>query len=132
MLRSADRVQAASADGQLFRLPQLESRLEWNGRARNLVSLQYAQSHMAVRYLAERYGESASIKIVQEIGRGENLADAIRMVTRVDYPQLESDFALWLTAWDEPRKGRRRVRISKSWTSWRMKTPRFGNCGEIS
>ena len=24
------------------------------------------------------------------------------MVTGVDYPQLESDFALWLTAWDEP------------------------------
>ena len=102
MLRSADRVQAASADGQLFRLPQLENRLEWNGRARNLVSLQYAQSHMAVRYLAERYGESAPIKIVQQIGRGESLPDAIRTVTGVEYPQLESDFALWLTAWDDP------------------------------
>ena len=51
MLRSADRAQSATADGQLLRLPQLESHREWNNRANELVPLQYAQSHMAVRYL---------------------------------------------------------------------------------
>ncbi len=102
MLWSADLTQTAETEGRLFLLSQLESQQDWNNRAAPLVSLQYAQSHMAVRYLSERYGESASIKIVQQISMGETLDAAIQTVTGVGYPQIESDFTAWLTAWDDP------------------------------
>ena len=102
MLRSADRAQSAAADGQLLRLPQLESQREWNNRANELVPLQYAQSHMAVRYLSERYGEPAPIRIVQQIGSGNTITDAVEVVTGVSFAQFESDFANWLILWDDP------------------------------
>ena len=59
MLRSADRAREAANEGRLFSLPELESQREWNGRPRDVVSLQYAQSHMLVRYLTERYSDAA-------------------------------------------------------------------------
>ncbi len=104
MLWSGDVAQRAAAGGWLFPLSRLESLREWNSRAVDLVSLQYAQSHMAVRYLSERYGERAPIEIVRQIGMGESLNAAIGNAIGVDYAQFEADFVDWLAAWDDPER----------------------------
>ena len=103
MLWSGDTARNAAVYGQLFALRELESHREWNRRSGELlVSLQYAQSHMAVRYLTERYGESAPIEIVREISRGATLNAAMTRVTGVNYARFESGFVNWLTNWDDP------------------------------
>ena len=102
MIRSVDQAKSAAAEGMLFRLSQVESQREWNGRAAELASLQYAQSHMAVRYLSETYGETVPIRIVTQVGSGASLADAIASVTGAAYAEMEADFIEWLKNWDDP------------------------------
>ena len=104
MLRSADRAWEAADEDGLFRLSQLESQREWNRRPRDLVSLQYAQSHMAVRYLTERYGDAAPLRIAQLIGAGNSVGDAVASVTGSSYGDFESEFIRWLKSWDDPAR----------------------------
>ena len=108
MLRSSDRAKAAAAADRLFQLPQLESQREWNRRSADQAPLQYAQSQMAVRYLTERYGESALISIVHQVSAGSSIAHAVEAVLGASYSRFEADFVQWLKAWDDP--GRAEVR----------------------
>ena len=57
---------------------------------------------MAVRYLSEAYGETAPIRIVQRVGSGAALSEAIQEVAGVDYAEMEADFVEWLKKWDDP------------------------------
>ena len=102
MLRSSDRAKAAAAADRLFQLPQLESQREWNRRSADQAPLQYAQSQMAVRYVTERYGESALISIVHQVSAGSSIADAVEAVLGASYSRFEADFVQWLKAWDDP------------------------------
>ena len=102
MLRSADRAREAADEDGLFRLPELESQREWNRRPRNVVSLQYAQSHMAVRYLTERYGDAAPLEIAWLIGAGASVDTAVAVITGSSYGNFESEFIQWLKSWDDP------------------------------
>ena len=112
MLRSADRAQAALANGSLFPLSALESRKDWNSRpGGEQVWLQYSQSYMLVRYITESYGAAASLEMVEGIGEGEPVASAVRAATGVDYPQLEQDFVTWLVQWDDPVRAESRPYI---------------------
>ena len=108
MLRSADRAREAAEEGRLFRLPELESQREWNRRPRNVVSLQYAQSHMAVRYLTEHHGDAAPLRIAQLIADGNSVSDAVASVTGSSYGDFESAFTGWLGAWDDPARAEAR------------------------
>ena len=83
-------------------MSQLESQREWGQRDISLVPLQYTQSHMAVRYLIDQYGQSAPIEIVRQIASGSDLDAAIPAVTGVAYSQFESDYRRWLANWDDP------------------------------
>ena len=104
MLRSADRAREAAGEDGLFRLPQLESQSEWNRRPQALVSLQYAQSHMAVRYLTGRYGNASPLRIAQLIAAGASVGDAVASVTGSSYGNFESEFIQWLKSWDDPAR----------------------------
>ena len=104
MLRSADRAREAVDEDRLFRLPELESQREWNRRPGDLVSLQYAQSHMVVRYLTEHYGDAAPLRIARLIGAGSSVGDAVASVTGSSYGDFESEFIQWLKLWDDPAR----------------------------
>ena len=104
MLRSADRAREAADEDRLFRLPELESQREWNRRPGNVVSLQYAQSHMVVRYLTERYGDAAPLRIARLIASGNSVGDAVASVTESSYGDFESEFIQWLKSWDDPAR----------------------------
>ena len=59
LYRSTGIAGSAARSGKLLALTDLESQEIWNGRTdKDHIALQYAQSHMAVRYLAETYGTS--------------------------------------------------------------------------
>ena len=104
MLRSADRAREAADEDRLFRLSQLESQREWNRRPEARVSLQYAQSHMVVRYLIERYGDAAPLRIAEIIAAGNSVGDAVASVTGSSYGDFELAFIQWLKSWDEPAR----------------------------
>ena len=66
MYDSADLASANAQAGTLFTLRSLESRRDWNARSDDEVNLQYAQAHMAVRYMVETYGVR---KVTDVIGK---------------------------------------------------------------
>ena len=102
MLRSASRAREAADKDGLFRLPELESQRESNRRPRDVVSLQYAQSHMVVRYLTERFGDVAPLDIARLIGAGGSVGNAVASITGSSYGDFESEFIQWLKSWDDP------------------------------
>ena len=104
MLRSADRAREAADEDGLFRLPELESQREWNRRPGNVVSLQYAQSHMVVRFLTERYGDAAPLRIARLIASGNSVGDAVASAAGSPYAGFESEFVQWLKSWDDPAR----------------------------
>ena len=103
MYRSADRAIQAARNGALFPLTSLESRREWNARSDDaLVSLQYAQSHMAVRYMVETYGPRSVIDVIGKLSAVTDLESAIQQVTGVTYAILEQRFVEYLKTWQDP------------------------------
>ena len=108
MLRSADRARNAATEGKLFSLSRIESQREWNSRTHAQATLQYAQSHMLVRYLNERYGVSVPIQIMALFVEGHTIADAVEAVTGLSYSGFEESFARWLLSWDDPARAEAR------------------------
>ena len=49
------------------------------------ISLQSAQSHMAVRYLANTYGNTAPIDIMKKMGTGATLPEAFVEIVGIQY-----------------------------------------------
>ena len=109
MHRSADRAREAALEERLLPLSELENRRRWNGRSDiEEVRLQYAQSHMVVRYLTETYGQQSPGDIATEISGGNEIKEAVESVTGVTYNQLEQDFIAWLKEWDSPERAEAR------------------------
>ena len=105
LYRSTDLAKSAAQDGSLLSLPSLESRSDWNSRTDTAeISLQYAEAHMAVRYISETYGPDSAVAIVTEIGAGQDVAAAVETALGVAYADLDSDFPVWLENWEDPER----------------------------
>ena len=92
----ADTVRLAALSGDLMTLSSLESSDTWQGRTGDQVTLQYAESYMAVRYLTETYGESAIVDLISDFSRRGNLSLALAGPAGISYPQFETQFKSWL------------------------------------
>ena len=96
MFRKADLVREGALSGDLFDLSSLESGLAWASREGDEVTLQYAQSYMAMRYLIETYGASAAASMIADLGVRGTLGIALETATGVAYREFESGFVEWL------------------------------------
>ena len=95
---SASEAQNAAKKGQLFPLTHLE--INWS-RERDVVLLQYAQAHMAARYIIEVYGHSAVAGILESLSQGSDISAAIQHSIDKRYAEFESDFTNWLLVWGQ-------------------------------
>ena len=76
LYRSAGIAENAARSGNLLALTNLEDQDAWNSQTEeDRIDLQYAQSHMAVRYLAETYGTSTPIDMMKRMGQGATLSE---------------------------------------------------------
>ncbi len=74
MYVSADRARSAALSGSTLPLNTLESRALWNDRTDdNEIHLQYAEAHMAVRFLVEAFSPNEVMGVIDNL-RGFELA----------------------------------------------------------
>ena len=105
LYRTADLAQAAALADTLLSLTSLESQTDWNAQTGEYrINLQYGEAYMAIRYMAETYGSSAPIDVVQAMGRGSPLAAAILEVTGRQYRDFRQSFVEWLQKWEDPER----------------------------
>jgi hypothetical protein len=103
--RSIGRAKSAAMSGNLLALSSLESQDDWNRQTeKEHINLQYAQSHMAVRYLADTYGNTAPTDIMKRIGTGATLSESFVEIVGIQYPAFEQRFAGWLQSWEDPKR----------------------------
>jgi hypothetical protein len=104
-LSSADLARAAAESGSLFSLASLDSQTTWNSRTdQEELALQYAQAYMAVRFLIDTYGPLAGKDVVDVIGLGTGVSDALETVTGLGIGVFESQFNSWLERWEDPER----------------------------
>ena len=96
MFRKADLVREAALSGNLFDLSSLENGLAWASREGDEVTLQYAQSYMAMRYLIETYGAHSAVSMIADLGVRGTLGIVLETATGVAYREFESGFVAWL------------------------------------
>ena len=105
MYRSIGLAESAARSGTLLPLTGLESQKTWNSQTEKThISLQYAQSHMAVRYLANTYGNTAPIDIMKRMGTGATLPEAFVEIVGIQYSTFEERFTGWLQSWEDPKQ----------------------------
>ena len=102
MYDSADLASANAQAGTLFTLRSLESRRDWNARSDDQVQLQYAQAHMAVRYMVETYGVRKVTDVIGRLSAVTNLERAIQQATGISYAVLEQRIVEYLRTWQDP------------------------------
>ena len=107
LYRSAGIAKNAARSGNLLALTNLEDQDAWNSQTEeDRIDLQYAQSHMAVRYLAETYGTSTPIDMMTRMGQGATLSEVFSEIVGVEYLAFEQQFTLWLKSWEDPERTR--------------------------
>ena len=99
---SADLAAAKAKAGTLFPLNSLESQRDWNARSGDQVQLQYAQSHMAVRYMVDTYGVRRVTDVIGRLSQVTNLERAIQQATGIPYAVLEQRIVEYLKTWEDP------------------------------
>ena len=92
----ADLVRSAGLSGKLMTLTSLESQQTWNNRTGDQVTLEYAESYMAVRYLTETYGQPAIVDLISDFSRRGNLSLAVEAAAGISYREFETQFNSWL------------------------------------
>ena len=103
--RSIGIAESAAKSGKLLALSGLEIQDDWNSQTeKEVIDLQYAQSHMAVRYLADTYGNTAPIDIMKRMGTGATLHEAFVEIVGIQYSTFEQRFAGWLQSWEDPKR----------------------------
>ncbi len=60
---------------------------------KDAVGLAYAQAHATVDLLWTRYGRAKMITLLQSVGKGQKMDDALREIYRKTYPGIEKDVA---------------------------------------
>ena len=107
LYRSAGIAKNAARSGNLLALTNLEDQDAWNSQTEeDRIDLQYAQSHMAVRYLAETYGTSTPIDMMTRMGQGATLSEVFSEIVGVEYLAFEQQFTLWLKSWEDSERTR--------------------------
>ena len=107
LYRSAGIAKNAARSGNLLALTNLEDQDAWNSQTKEArIDLQYAQSHMAVRYLAETYGTSTPIDMMTRMGQGATLSEVFSEIVGVEYLAFEQQFTLWLKSWEDSERTR--------------------------
>ena len=105
MISGAYNAKSAAISGSIFPLSSLENGAEWNNRAEpEEIALQYDQSYMCVRYMAEKFGLSSPFNVLNEISTGADFPKALRTAIGVTYEEFESGFISWISAWDDPER----------------------------
>ena len=105
LYRSIGLAESAARSDNLLPLTGLESQETWNSQTEKAhISLQYAQSHMAVRYLANTYGNTAPIDIMKRMGTGATLPEAFVEIVGIQYSTFEERFTGWLQSWEDPKR----------------------------
>ena len=100
--RSADLAAANAQAGTLFPLTSLESRRNWNARSGDAVRLQYAQAHLAVRYMVETYGVRKITDVIGRLSTTTDLGRAIQQATGISYALLEQRIVEYTRTWQDP------------------------------
>ena len=59
---------------------------------------------MAILFMAETFGASAPIEVVQAMGSGSPLAAALLEVTGTQYRDFRQGFVEWLQEWEDPER----------------------------
>ena len=102
---SIDQIKQAAAAGSLFSFAALESQRDWNRQPDpDRAALQYAQSYVAMRFLVERFSESALLLLLNNLANGQSLAQAIQAATGQTYTAFEQAFRGWVRDWQEPER----------------------------
>lgn len=103
LLRDADLVKDEVESGALPPLARLGPRDRWSRRYEQAdVARQYRYSHMMVRYFAERFGLGSLRELLDALGGGATVEEAVLEVTAFGYGRLEEGFSVWMAAWDHP------------------------------
>jgi hypothetical protein len=105
LYRDADMAKEAALSASLPSLTTLESQADWNAQTdQALISLQYAEAYMAVRFMTETYGSEAPVDAARAVGRGSPLLAAILEVTGTQYRDFRERFEEWLRSWEDPER----------------------------
>jgi hypothetical protein len=101
----ADRAQSHLSSNSLIPLSRLTSQRDWNAQAdRALLTLQYSEAYMAVRYLTERFGERSVSLILRDLERRRSFEVSFSGVTGVTTSEFEQDWLGWLGRWQDPSR----------------------------
>ena len=95
---SIDRAVTAAQEGRL--LPLSASRQEEDAPA----SLQFAQSHMAVRFMVETFGPASVVEVTKMAARGEDLDDILQQTIGLTLEAFEDQFHDYLKTWQDPTR----------------------------
>lgn len=81
----------ASLDQPLYTLSEMDRNFD------NLTNqaLAYRQSFLAVRYIAENYGESSLKSILNNLAQGKNMDQAIQSSLGIEMSQFEQNYQKW-------------------------------------
>lgn len=100
-----DQTKQAAAAGTLFSFAALESQRDWNRQPdAERATLQYAESYVAMRFLVERFSESALLLLLNKLADGQPLAQAIQAATGQSYAAFEQAFRSWVRDWQDPQR----------------------------
>ncbi|MSQ13268.1 MAG: hypothetical protein EXR47_03845 [Dehalococcoidia bacterium] len=100
-----DETKQAAAAGSLFSLAALESQQDWIRQPDpDRALLQYAESYLAVRFLVERFSESALPLLLNKLAEGLPLAQAIQAATGQTYTAFEQAYRSWIRDWQDPER----------------------------
>ena len=84
--------------GHLTPLTRMEYGLS---KEREFALVQYAQAHMAIRYIIDLGGHEAVSQILELLYSGSDVSTALDQTLGKSYPEFESDFVGWVLAWGE-------------------------------
>lgn len=102
---SAEIARDAAISDTLPTLTSLENQVQWSKRLEPvIVAKQYAEAHMAVRFLAGKYGIQASLEIAKGIASGLTIDEAIFVILGVNYNDFQDSFYAWLIEWEDPSR----------------------------
>ncbi|MSQ06734.1 MAG: hypothetical protein EXR46_06015 [Dehalococcoidia bacterium] len=109
-----DMVKASLDAGTLIPLSSLVSQKDWNGQAyQGLVTRQYSQAYMAVRYLTEGFGDQSVGLILKELERKRSFTAAFSTVTGITLTQFERDWKNWLEQREDPAREQLRQYVAE-------------------
>ena len=96
--KSIDRAVTAAQEGRLLPLSA--------GRQgeQDLVHLQHAQAHMAVRFMVETFGPASVVEVTTSFSSGDDVGAAIQQTIGLTLEEFEDQFHDYLKTWQDPTR----------------------------